>query len=103
MVNVFRYLKEKKEQIKEYSKKRDFEADLKRTEEMKDLKSQVEMLKRKDEYDKLKKEVRENKHPYLSKLASNIGKNVHEAHKTNKKKKILLKPIDYSKRVTRWG
>jgi len=111
MVNVFRYLKEKKEQIREYSKKRDFEDDLKRKEEIKELKEQVDILKRKDEYDKLRKTVREKKHPYLTALAKNIGKNVHEANKTkkntnkktNKKKKILLEPIDYSKRVTRWG
>lgn len=101
MVNVMKFIREKKNQIKEYSKKRDFEADLKRQKEMKTLKEQKAYYERKEEHSKLKSEVRAKKYAPLRNIAKAIGKNVHKVNKKvgqNQKKKEV-----FGQRKTRWG
>ena len=104
-MNILKYIREKKQAIKEYSKKRDFEADLRRQEQMKELAEQKAMLKRKVAYDKLKGEVREMKHPFLTGMAKNIGKNVQKAHKKTKKKLSVGKKdkTPFGEHKTIWG
>jgi len=101
MVNVMKFIREKKEQIKEYSKKRDFEADLKRQKEMEVLKEKKAYYERKEKHAELKAEVRAKKYAPLTNLAKRIGKNVHEANK--KIKKNQKKKVSFGQNKTRWG
>jgi len=107
MVNVLKFIKEKKKALKDYSKRRDFEADLKRKEEMKDLIETKALLKRKQQHTKLKSEIREMEHPFLSNIAKKMGNNVHKKHKKGKaKKKVSLgekKKTPFGENKTLWG
>ena len=101
MVNIMKFIREKKQQVKEYSKNRDFEADLRRQKEMKVLKEQKEYYERKEKYDKLKSEVRAKKYAPLKNIVKAIGKNVHKANEKvqkNQKKKVV-----FGQNKTRWG
>ena len=102
-MNVMKFIREKKEAIKDYSKKRDFEADLRRQKELKELKKQKAYYERKEEFNKIKSEVRDLKTAPLKRFAKAMGKNVHQANKTLKKEGKKTKPIPFGQRQTRWG
>ena len=78
-MNVLKYVREKKQAIKEYARTKDLERDHQRTLELKRLKEERAILNRKGEVERLRKSNREQRHPILSSIAKKMGDNVKRA------------------------
>lgn len=75
-MGVFQYLREKKEFIKAQAKAYDMEKDYQRQKEIKEIKEKRAMLKSKAELSRVRQAYRDERHPFIKRLATKMSENV---------------------------